>query len=174
MDLKIIGQAFGILATAITFTSYQLNSKKSILITQTVATLCTCICYFLLGAKEGFALNVVCIVRNITFYFLNIKQGYTVAIASLFSAVMIGLGMLTWQGPISLTLIIALAINTLILSLGKPQLLRQSIIFTSGSILIYNIFVFSIGGIANEAISILSSIIGILRYRSSKKALDSL
>jgi hypothetical protein len=37
-------------------------------------------------------------------------------------------------------------------------------------VLIYNIFVFSIGGITNEAVAIVSSIVGIIRFRKSKKA----
>jgi hypothetical protein len=37
-------------------------------------------------------------------------------------------------------------------------------------ILAYNCFVFSIGGIANEGLAIISSIIGIIRFRKITKA----
>ena len=37
-------------------------------------------------------------------------------------------------------------------------------------VLIYNVFVFSIGGITNEAVAIVSSIVGIIRFRKTKKA----
>ena len=77
---------------------------------------------------------------------------------------------LNWVLWISLILIIALAANTVCLSLGDPQLLRKSILFTSSSIFIYNIFVFSIGGMANELVAIVSSVIGIIRFRKNKKA----
>lgn len=50
---------------------------------------------------------------------------------------------------------------------SNPQLLRKSVLATSTMVTIYNIFVFSIGGIANEVISIISSIIGIIRYRKA-------
>ena len=82
---------------------------------------------------------------------------------------MVGLGALSWQGPISLLVIIALALNTMVMSLGKPQLLRQSVLLTSSMILVYNIFVFSLGGIVNESVAIVSSAIGIVRFVANKK-----
>ena len=78
-------------------------------------------------------------------------------------------GVLSWQGAMSLLIIIPLMVNTVFLSLGIPQLLRKSVIFTSSFVLLYNVFVFSIGGILNEAVSIISSIIGIIRFRKAKK-----
>ena len=88
--------------------------------------------------------------------------------AIILAATMCVLGALSWEGPISLLVIIALAANTLFMSFGKPQLLRESVIATSSMILIYNIFVFSIGGIVNEGVSIVSSIVGIIRFRKKK------
>ena len=79
------------------------------------------------------------------------------------------LGIFSWQGPISLLIIVALIINIFFLSLGNPQKLRYSILFTSTMVIIYNIYVFTIGGLMNEAIAIISSIIGIVRFRKDKK-----
>ena len=73
MEKVIIGQALGIAATLITFASYQFNTKRVLLIIQTAATLCTCLSFLFLGASTGFALNIVCLVRNVVFYFENGK-----------------------------------------------------------------------------------------------------
>ena len=62
--MEILGQIIGILATVITALSYQMNTKKSLLLTQSLATACTCISYLFLGASSGFALTIVCLVRN--------------------------------------------------------------------------------------------------------------
>lgn len=164
----IIGQILGILATVITFISYQVNTKRSLLIIQTAATLCTCLGYLFLGASSGFALNICCIIRNVVYYFVDSKSKYNMPAAIILAATMCVLGALSWEGPISLLVIIALAANTVFMSFGKPQLLRESVIATSGMILIYNIFVFSIGGIVNEGVSIVSSIVGIIRFRKKK------
>ena len=164
---ELIGQILGILATIFTFISYQMNTKRSLLIVQTTATACTCFAYLFLGAASGFALNVVCIIRNITFYFQNEKSRLHYASSGILALVMVVLGALSWQGPLSLLIIIPLVANTIFMSFGDPQLLRKSILFTSTAVTVYNICVFSIGGIANEVISIVSSIIGIIRYRRS-------
>jgi hypothetical protein len=82
---------------------------------------------------------------------------------------MIILGAISWQGYVSLLIIVALALNTVFMSVGDPQLLRKSVVFTSSLVLIYNCFVFSLGGIANEGVSIVSSIIGIIRFYKGKE-----
>jgi hypothetical protein len=167
---EILGQTLGIIATLITALSYQANTKKKLLFIQSVATLCTCISYLLLGATSGFALNIVCLIRNVCFYFQ--KEGKTpFYISTSIFVVMMGiLGAMSWQGPISLLIIVALAANTVFLSFGNPQLLRKSILGTSSLVLTYNIFVFSLGGIANEALAFLSSVVGILRFRQEEKS----
>ena len=166
--MEILGQIIGILATLITALSYQMNTKKSLLLTQSLATACTCISYLLLGASAGFALNIVCLVRNGCFYYLKEGQMPIYISTAILAAAMVVLGAFSWQGPISLLMIIALAVNTVFLSLGKPQILRYSILLTSSMILIYNIYVFTIGGMLNESIAIGSSVIGILRFRKAR------
>ena len=175
MPNMIIGQIFGIIATLVTFFSYQANTKRRILIIQTFACIFTCIGYFFLEARSGLVLNIVCIVSNIAFYFQKEGTKASYLSAVLFAGIMIVLGAISWQGLLSLLIIIALAANTVFLSLGKPQLLRKSILITSSMVLIYNVFVFSIGGIANEALAIISSIIGLVRfYKNNKKHDDSI
>ena len=165
---EITGQVLGIIATIITFISYQANTKKWVLIIQTSATAFTCFSYFFLGASSGLILNVVCILRNIIFFFQKEKTVSSYIWSGIFTGAMIVLGILSWQAWFSLFLIVALAANTVFLSLGNPQLLRKSILATSSLVIIYNLFVFSIGGLANEALAIISSIIGIIRFRKTK------
>ena len=166
---EIAGQVLGIIATIITFISYQANTKKSVLLIQSAATFCTCIGYYLLGASSGFALNIICLVRYGVYYFQKEGSKFQYLSAGVLTLAMVIVGAMSWQGPISLLIIIALAANTVFLSFGKPQLLRQSVLVTSSLVLIYNVFVFSLGGIANEGISIISSLIGIIRYRKEEQ-----
>lgn len=164
---EIIGQVLGVVATLITFLSYQTNTKRSLIITQTAATAFNCISYLLLGATSGFVLNIVCVVRNVIYYFQKERSKANLMCAFGLAVLIGALGVLSWQGPISLLIIIALAVNTVFLSFGNAQLLRYSILFTSTAILIYNVYVFTVGGIANESVAIISSIIGIVRFKKS-------
>ena len=165
----IVGQILGIIATLIFVISYQANTKNKVLFLQVLAVICICVSYLLLGAISGFVLNIICLIRNICFLLIK-KEGKVKWILT-FALIlgMIGGGILSWQGPISLLFLVALSINTFFLSLGVPQKLRYSILVTSPMALIYNIAVFSIGGIANELLSIISSVIGILRFRKTEK-----
>ena len=165
MEKVIIGQALGIAATLITFASYQFNTKRVLLIIQTAATLCTCLSFLFLGASTGFALNIVCLVRNVVFYFESERPKLQHVSAVLLAIVMVALGALSWQGWISLLMIVALAVNTVFMSLRNLQLFRKSILLTSSMILLYDVIIFSIGGIFNEALSIVSSAVGLVRYR---------
>lgn len=78
---EIIGQTLGVIATLITFLSYQMNTKRSVLITQTTATAFTCVSYLLLGATPGFVLNIVCILRNVIYYFQKAQSRTNLACA---------------------------------------------------------------------------------------------
>ena len=78
------------------------------------------------------------------------------------------MGVISWQGPMSLLIIIALVVNTLFLYFPNVQSLRKSVIVTSSLIMIYNIYYCVWGGVFNELIAISSSVIGIYRYRKTK------
>lgn len=172
MPQLIIGQILGIVAPIVTFISYQVNSKNKLLLLQTAANVAICISYLLLGASSGFALNIVGTIRNMTFFFLDPKSRTNRICAVILALAMGGAGLLSWEGPISLVLMVALMANTIFMSFGDPQLLRKSVIGTSSLILIYNLLMANptIGGIMNESIAIVASIIGVLIYRKKKGA----
>ena len=66
--------------------------------------------------------------------------------------------------------VLGLVINTLCFSLPNPQNIRKSILVTSPLVLIYDIFVLSIGGAIYESVAIISSIIGIIAHNKKLKA----
>ena len=166
----VIGQVLGILSTIISVCSFQVNNKKRILLIQSFSTTCTCLSYLFLGATSGFALNIVCLVRNIVFYFERKNPRLDYILTAVFMILMGIIGAFSWQGLISLFIIIALIANSFFMCLGSAQLLRYSILVTSTMVLIYNIHFVVIGGIAYESLAIVSSVIGILRFRKAKVA----
>jgi hypothetical protein len=164
----IAGQIMGWLAALITFLSYQCKEHKKLIIVQTLSTLSICISYLLLGAWSGMLLNVVCIIRNFIIYRKDLKIFSYSFWPYVLAALMGVMGAVSWQGPMSLLVIVALAVNTLFLYFPNVQNLRKSIVITSTMVLIYNAYFAVWGGVFNEAIAISSSIIGIYRYRKKK------
>ena len=168
MPIELIGQIIGTIAPILTVISYQLNTKRSVLLALTGATVATAIGYLLIGAMSGFVLNLVCVARNFICFFLkeNTKSAYITGM--IFAVIMCCLGATSWQGIHSLLIISGLAINTVFMALGVPQWLRKSILLTSMLVLIYNILEFSVGGMINEVLAISSAVVGIVRFRKEK------
>ena len=166
--IEIVGQVVGVIAFIVMFGAYQADTSKKLLFVQTAAIVCFCIHYLLIGAYTAFALNAVGVVRNIVFYHKDKKIFSYKAWPYVFSAIMIVLGVLTWQDWYSVLFIAGLSVNTVCMSLPTAQGIRKSLLFTCPPVLVYNICVLSIGGVINESLSIVSSVIGIVRYSKNK------
>lgn len=161
---EIIGQIIGIIAVTVTFISYQMKTDKQVLVAQTAATILMFTHYCLLGAISGLVLNGVCLIRNGAFLLKNRKPFSSPFIPYIFAVIVAATGAVTAssEGFMAIFIVVGLAINTVFLA-GNAQALRKSILLTSTLVMIYNIYVFSIGGIINEIIAIISSVIGIIR-----------
>lgn len=170
---EIIGQILSIIAMLLFCLSYQLNTKTKLLIVQTAGAACNCIGYLLIGASSGFALNIICMLRNVIYYFIK-ENSKTSLVSSLLLVMAMGVQCaFFWEGWISLLITVPLMVNTVFMSFGNPQLLRKSVIGTSSVILIYNCINFFSGGIISEALSVISSIVGIVRFKKSAAPVNS-
>lgn len=170
--IEIIGQGFGIVAFIIAFFAYQADTSKKLLFIQTVAVVCFCIHYAMIGAATAFVLNAVGVIRNLIFYF-NDKKIFSSKLWPYFLAfIMLILGVMTYQGWYSVLFIIGLSVNTVCMSLPTSQGIRKSLLFTCPPVLVYNIIVVSVGGIINEILSIISATVGIIRYRKENRAAE--
>ena len=163
----IIGQIIGIVAMAIFFISYQAKEPKKLLALQCVAISAMCLHYFFIGAMSGFVLNAIGLIRNIC-YANRDKKFLSGKWLPIFFAVLIGVvGILFWESYYSVFIIIGLVINTLCLAIPDTQKVRASVLITCPLVFTYDVFVFSIGGMSNEAISFTSAAIGLIRLRKS-------
>ena len=165
----ILGQIIGVIAMAILFISYQFKDQKKLITVQTIGVLGMCVHYLLINATLGLTINIVCLVRNLC-YANRDKKFLSGKWVPIFFAVVAGaVGFLSWEDYYSLFIILGIVINTLCFALSDTQKLRYSILITSPLVFIYDIFVLSIGGMANEALTVVSAIIGIVRINQAKK-----
>lgn len=166
--LMIIGQILGFVAVLLGFLSYQVKTDKRLLVLQIATTLVFSIHYFLIGATSAMLLNAIGIFRNIVYYNKDKKFYSKKLFPIIFAVIMMIVGGCSWEGVHSIFVIVGLVINTYCLSFDDAQNIRKSILVTSPMVLIYDIFELSIGGIIYETVVIISSIIGIFRYRQQK------
>ena len=167
--MQIFAHSLGIAAMLILISSLQIHDKKKLVIMQTAGVICFSLHYFLIGAYSGAALNLICAIRNLLYYRRTARGENGVLIPIIFAVLIIIASVFSWDGYHSLFIISGLVINTLGLGLLGTQNFRKSLLVSCPLVLIYNIFEFSIGGIINEALSIISATIGIIRYIRKKR-----
>ncbi|MBQ8210814.1 MAG: YgjV family protein [Clostridia bacterium] len=167
--IELIGHCLGFISTGLFFYSYQRSKKRKLLIIQTVATALSCVQYLLIGAFSGFALNAVCIIRNFVYYFRDKKQRIDWTSPIILSLCMAVASIFSWEGMHSLLITLGLVLNTMCMGMFGARNFRKTILASSSLILIYNIFAGSYSGIVSESISLISVIIGIIRFKKSTK-----
>ena len=166
--LTLIGHSLGFISVGLFFYSYQRTKKSKIMIIQTVATALSCVQYLLIGALSGFALNIVCIIRNFVFYYRDKRKRTDLTAPILFAACMAVVSFFSWEGIHSLLITVGLVFNTVCMGIFNAKTFRKTILISSSLILVYNIFAFSYSGILSESISLISVAIGIIRYRDTQ------
>lgn len=162
-----IGQFFGVLAVLCGFLSYQTKDAKKLLIFQILTCAVFCVHYLLLGAMPAFWLNAVGTIRNITYFKKERLGKWAKVMPFIFAFVMALLGIASWNDWYSIFIVAGLILNTLALNFNKAQSIRWSILVTSPMVLIYDLFVASVGGTIYEAVAIISAVIGIVRHKDT-------
>ena len=164
----IIGQLLGVVAIILGIISYQVKTDKKLLFVLMLNGAVFAVHYYLLGAMPAAVMNTIGVVRNIVYYGKDKKFYNPVLIPAIFAVIMGVMGLLSWQGPESILVIAGLVINTVCVSFKNPQNIRKSILVTSPMVLVYDAYAGSIGGVIYEAMVVVSSIIGIIRYKNKK------
>ncbi len=166
--MEVIGQTLGLIGLGLAFAVYQMKDRKKLLLVQTALVFVMGVHYFCLGAYPGMAMNFFGVLRNGIYYRKDIFKWKRIPF--LLTVLVMLIGIITASGPWSALVIAGLTINTYCLSFDNPQHFRKSILISSPLVLVYNIIVFSLGGILLESISIISAIIGIVRNCRLRKS----
>ena len=165
----VIGNIISFIAVMLTFISYQASSRKKVIFILCISSCVSATSFFILGAWTGFAMNIVAILRNITYYNKDKKFFSGKYIPFIFAAIMVGFGIATWTRWYCILSVMGLVINTLALGFGSAQLIRKSILVTSPMVLLYDVLAGNFVEAAKELIAIISSVIGVIRYRKDSK-----
>ena len=166
--IMLIGQALGVVAVILGFITYQMKSPKALLIVNLITCGVFCAHYLLIGAISGAVMNGIGIIRNLIYTNRDKKAFSSPAWPFIFAAVMLISGLVTSQDWRSGVMVCALVINSLALSLKNAQHIRYSLLITCPLVMIYDVLLHSYGGMVYEGMSIVSALIGIVRFRKTK------
>ena len=165
----MLGQIISIIAMAVTIVSFQMKTKKQILILQTAGSALFLTSFILLESWTAVCLNAVFVVRNIVFYFgTDKKWGQHKIWLFVIMAAVIAAGALSYRSYVDLLPIVGSIFGTVAAYVQKENLFRLLKLGDSPCWLIYNCTVPSTGGIICEVFNIISIVVGLFRYRKGK------
>lgn len=163
-----IGQALGIAAVVFGFVSFQKKTPGGIIVWQTATAIAFSLNYLFIGAMTGVAINAIAAVKGILYYYRDKRGSKSLVLPIIFSVIMVIATILTWEAWYSVFILTGVLINVIVFAVFPPQKVRYCMLVKAPVTVVYNIFVFSIGGIVYETIVFVSSVIGIVRYREKK------
>ena len=166
MKPEILGQIVSIVGMALTILSFQLKTRKQILLFQSLGSSLWLLSYLLLGTWAGVYINGFFIVRNVIFYFRKDKKwAQSIVWLPIMVVASIGAGALGYQTPWDLLPIIGAVIGTFSMYMSNENMLRLLKLGESPCWLVYNCSIPNIGGIICELCSLTSLVVGLIRYR---------
>lgn len=183
-------QIIGFLGIALSLISVQFNTHGKIMLFKTSSSALFCLQYLLMGAYTGMVMDMVGTARNIVFAY-NVKKGKsTKPWIIFFSVLTFTLGITTivltwgslvnrvsWLAPDNFPLSVILAVTVSLISIVAKILttvaygfkdahrIRMTNLPSCSGWLIYNFVVFSLAGMINETMCLISILIAELRFR---------
>lgn len=173
---QIIGQIIGFLGIADSIVIYQQKTTGGLLIAKLIGDILWGASYFFLGNVGGGAICVIAVFRELVF--MN-RRKHKWADNKIWLFVFMALALssiiYSWKsdGAWCIATAAASAVSVYGFWTGSPKLSRFLRFPISAMMLTYDIVFGAIAAILNEAFSIVSAIIGVIRYDIKKKGVKS-
>ena len=165
-------QILSIIGMALTVFSFQMKTKKQILMMQTAGSAFYLVSYFLLQSWAAVLLNVVFLIRNIVFYFKDKKWASHCIWLYVILLLVVIAGALGYQTWWDLVPIVGSIFGTIAAYMKRENLFRIFKLGDAPCWLIFNISIPSIGGIIGDSINVISITVGLIRYRKDGIFID--
>ena len=162
----ILAQFFGILALLAYVVSMQQNNCKKVLLWRSVYNVMCGIQYLILGAWSGVICSLVAIARN--YVFAQYKKTIPAFHVAFFVLLNFILGLVFYDGPISLLPVIHTMICTIYLARDDLTTFRLIQAFAATFMFIYNFSVKAYAGIIVVAVQFVCTLVGIARFDQDK------
>ncbi len=160
---EIVTQAIGYVGLVFSVIAFQCKKHKNVMLAKTANEMFFALQYFLLGAYTGVAMNLIGSLRNLIFAKQVERGRSTLPMRAVFSLAFVAFGLLTWQNPMSLAVILAKVVSTVAYGMKNTRAIRFLTLPTSTCWLIYNYLSSSSAGVLCEAFTLLSIITAIIR-----------
>ena len=162
----MLGQITSIIGMILTIASFQMKTRKQIIVLQTAGSTFFLLSYFLLGSWTAVYLNIIYLVRNFVFYFSKEHKWakHKIWLAIFLGAVVVA-GFVGFHSWLDILPIFGAVFATVAMYMQSENMLRLLNILASPCWLIYNLSVPSTGGVVCEVFNMISIIVGLIRYK---------
>ncbi|HZK21675.1 MAG TPA: YgjV family protein [Oscillospiraceae bacterium] len=173
--LGVVAQIVGFAGAFTYFLVFQMKKRSSILAINVLAGMIFVVHFSMIGALTGAAMNVVCALRCIVYYYSDKAWAKSKAWLAIFVGISIVLGVFTWGDIYSIFPLMAMVITSISFWLKKERNIRLLTLPTQPFWMIYNIHNNSISGLLTDVVIFSSILIAIIRYdiiKSKKPKLE--
>lgn len=167
--MSILAQIFGIIALIAMVLSYQCKERKKLLLLQLASNVFFVANYFMLGASTMGWMCVINVVRSFVFMMDDRRWAKSPLWLYVFLIVALVTGIMSWEGPMSILVIVASLILIFALYSKNLKVTRLLFLFPPLLYISYNVYHMSFGGIGSDAFCLVSAIVAILRFDVRKK-----
>ena len=182
--LEIIAQVLGIVGMLFMISSYQVKGQRGLIVVQLFGAVFFFLNFLLLGIASGMVLagmilNFIGILRCIVFsnkarfhadnkvWLVGFISAYLISYALIFTV--LGVEATVENLIIELLPVIGMTSSNIAFFREDAKSVRLLGFIASPAWLVYDVFRFSIGGILTEALSLVSIIVGLIRYDIKRK-----
>ena len=164
--MDVVGQILSIVGMVLTIASFQMKTRKQIILLQTAGSASYLVSFLLLGKWAPVCLNVVFLFRNFLCYFRKDKAwAQSIVWLYVLLASVIAAGTIGFHSWWDLLPVIGSVFGTIAMYMKSENVLRLLKLGDSPCWLIYNFTVPSVGGVIGEVFNIISIIVGLIRYK---------
>lgn len=168
-NVYMIAQLIGVLGTIAVVIGMQQKKYNRIVFCKILNELFASIHYFLIGGYTGMVINFASCLTNGVYWYRITKGKSTLIFQILFGALFVTLGALSWQGAISIYVVLAKLISSVSLGIKTPRTIRFLNLISNPCWLVYNLYMGSVAGIITDSLVLASTIIAVVRLDILKK-----
>jgi hypothetical protein len=165
----LISQLLALAGTIIVAIGMQQKKYDHIVLSKITNEFLGAVHYILLGGYTGMAMNFASCMTN-GVYWYRIKKGKsTLPFQIIFGIMFVAIGAMSWQGPISIFVVLAKLISSVSLGIKHPRIIRILNLISNPCWLIYNAYFGSIAGMMTDSVITISTLIAFIRLDVLKR-----
>lgn len=168
-NVYLIAQLIGFLGTIAMVIGMQQKKYNRIVFCKIFNEFVASIHYFLIGGYTGMVINLASCLTNGVYWYRITKGKSTLIFQIMFGALFVTLGALSWQGWISIFVVLAKLISSVSLGIKNPRTIRILNLISNPCWLVYNLYMGSAAGIVTDTLVTTSVIIAVVRLDILKR-----